>query len=166
MKAAVSSASLVVAQMNRHMPRVPGDGFLHVDEVDYLVHHDEPLLEYLPNVPDEIAARIGKYVARIVQDGDTIQVGYGSVPNAIMAALGRKKHLGLHSELLTDGIVDLIRRGRDRQLAQVDQPRQERRVVRDGPGGDLRVHRRQPRRSSCAPSTTRTARWSSRSTRA
>jgi acyl-CoA hydrolase/GNAT superfamily N-acetyltransferase len=110
-KAAVSSASLVVAQMNRHMPRVPGDGFLHVDEVDYLVHHDEPLLEYLPKVPDEIAASIGKYVARIVQDGDTIQVGYGSVPNAIMAALGRKQHLGLHSELLTDGIVDLIRAG-------------------------------------------------------
>lgn len=110
-KAAAASASLVVAQMNRHMPRVPGDGFLHVDEVDYLVHQDEPLLEYLPNVPDEIAARIGKYVARIVQDGDTIQVGYGSVPNAIMSALGRKRHLGLHSELLTDGIVDLIRAG-------------------------------------------------------
>jgi acyl-CoA hydrolase/GNAT superfamily N-acetyltransferase len=110
-KAAVACASLVVAQVNRHMPRVAGDGFLHVDEIDYLVHHDEPLLEYLPNVPDEIAARIGKYVARIVEDGDTIQVGYGSVPNAIMAALGRKKHLGLHSELLTDGIVDLIRKG-------------------------------------------------------
>jgi acyl-CoA hydrolase len=62
-------------------------------------------------LPDEIAARIGKQVARIVEDGDTIQVGYGSVPNAIMAALGRKKHPGLHSELLTDGIVDLIRKG-------------------------------------------------------
>ena len=110
-KAAVTCASLLVAQVNRHMPRVPGDGFLHVDEIDYLVHHDEPLLEYLPNLPDEIAARIGKYVARIVEDGDTIQVGYGSVPNAIMAALGHKKHLGLHSELLTDGIVDLIRKG-------------------------------------------------------
>ncbi len=110
-KAAVKSASLVVAQINRHMPRVQGDGFLHVDEVDYLVHHDEPLLEYVPDVPDEIAARIGKYAARIVQDGDTIEVGYGSIPNAIMSALGRKKHLGVHTELLTDGIVDLIRRG-------------------------------------------------------
>jgi RimJ/RimL family protein N-acetyltransferase len=110
-KAAVTSASLVVAQMNRHMPRVPGDGFLHVDEIDYLVYHDEPLLEYRPNVPDEMAARIGKHVARIVQDGDTIQVGYGSVPNAILAALGRKKHLGVHSELLTDGIVELVRAG-------------------------------------------------------
>jgi hypothetical protein len=91
------------------MPRVAGDGFLHVDEIDCFVRHDEPLLEYLPSVPDDVAARIGRYVARIVEDGDTIQVGYGSVPNAILAALGRKKYLGLHSELLTDGIVDLIR---------------------------------------------------------
>ncbi len=110
-KAAIKAASLVVAQMNRHMPRVQGDGFLHVSDVDYLVHHDEPLLEYRPSVPDEIAARIGRHVARIVQDGDTIQVGYGSVPNAIMAALARKKHLGVHTELLTDGLVDLIRSG-------------------------------------------------------
>jgi len=62
-------------------------------------------------VPDEIAARIGRHVARIVQDGDTIQVGYGSTPNAIMAALARKKHLGVHTELLTDGLVDLIQKG-------------------------------------------------------
>jgi acyl-CoA hydrolase/GNAT superfamily N-acetyltransferase len=110
-KAAVASASLVVAQVNRHMPRIAGDGFLHVDEIDYLVDHDEPLLEYVPSVPDEIASRIGRHVARIVEDGDTIQVGYGSVPNAIMAALARKRHLGLHTELLTDGIVDLIRAG-------------------------------------------------------
>jgi acyl-CoA hydrolase/GNAT superfamily N-acetyltransferase len=110
-KAAVGSAALVIVQMNQHMPRVHGDGFIHVDEVDFLVHHDEPLLEYDTRVPDEIASRIGKYVARIVQDGDTIQVGYGRVPNAITAALARKKHLGIHSEMLTDGLVDLIRRG-------------------------------------------------------
>jgi len=110
-KAAVSAASLVVAQVNRHMPRVQGDGFLHADDVDCFVHHDEPLLEYRPSVPDDIAARIGKHVARIVQDGDTIQVGYGSVPNAILSALGRKRHLGVHTELLTDGIVSLIRGG-------------------------------------------------------
>lgn len=110
-KAAVACASLVVAQVNRRMPRVAGDGFLHIDDVDFLVECDEPLLEYQPSVPDEVAARIGRHVARIVEDGDTIQVGYGSVPNAIMAALGRKRHLGVHSELLTDGMVDLIRCG-------------------------------------------------------
>ncbi|RPJ84835.1 MAG: acetyl-CoA hydrolase/transferase family protein, partial [Acidobacteria bacterium] len=109
--AAVKNAKLVVAQLNRHMPRVHGDGFIHVDEVDFFVHHDEPLLQYDPQVPDEIAERIGRHVARIVQDGDTIQVGYGSTPNAIMAALSRKRHLGVHTELLTDGLVDLVRKG-------------------------------------------------------
>lgn len=109
--AAARNAALVIAQINRHMPRVHGDGFIHVDEVDFFVHHDEPLLEYAPRVPDEIASRIGRHVARIVQDGDTIQVGYGSTPNAIMAALARKRHLGIHTELLTDGLVDLIQSG-------------------------------------------------------
>lgn len=109
--AAARNAKLVVAQLNREMPRVQGDGFLHMDEVDYVIHHDEPLLEYEPTVPGEIGARIGRHVARIVQDGDTIQVGYGSIPNAILAALGRKKHLGVHTELLTDGLVRLSREG-------------------------------------------------------
>ena len=107
-------------------------------------HHDEPLLEYQPSVPDEIAARIGKYVARIVQDGDTIQVGYGSVPNAIMAALGRKKHLGLHTELLTDGIVDLMRRGViDNSRKTINRGKTVASFCM-GSAGDLRVHRRQP----------------------
>ena len=110
-KAAVRSASIVVAQVNAEMPRVHGDGFLHVNDVDYLLPWDEPLLEYQSSVPDEIARRIGRHVASIVEDGDVIQVGYGSVPNAILSALGRKKHLGVHTELLTDGIVDLIRAG-------------------------------------------------------
>ncbi len=110
-KAAARSAALVIAQVNRHMPRVHGDTFLHASDIDFFVPFDEPLLEYDVVVPDDNARRIGKYVARIVQDGDTIQVGYGSVPNAIMSALGRKKHLGVHSELLTDGIVELIRQG-------------------------------------------------------
>ncbi len=110
-KAAAGSARLIIAQVNPQMPRVQGDGFLHISEVDYVVPFDEPLLEYRSTVPDAIATRIGRYVARIVEDGDTIQVGYGSVPNAIMSALGRKKHLGVHTELLTDGLVDLIRKG-------------------------------------------------------
>lgn len=110
-KAAVKNASLVIAQVNRQMPRVHGDGFIHVDEVDFIVPFDEPLLEYHTQVPDAIATRIGAYVARIVEDGDTIQVGYGSVPNAIMSALARKKHLSVHTELLTDGLVALIKAG-------------------------------------------------------
>lgn len=110
-KAAVENTAIVVAQVNAHMPRVHGDTFVHVSDVEFLVPFDEPLLEFKPIVPDEIAQKIGAYVARIVQDGDTIQVGYGSMPNAIMASLQGKKHLGVHTELLTDGIVGLMKTG-------------------------------------------------------
>jgi len=110
-KAATESASIVIAQANSHMPRVHGDGFIHIEDVDFLVPYDEPILEY-PGEPDnEIFQRIGKYVARLIQDGDTIQVGYGSIPNAIMANLIEKKHLGAHTELLSDGLVNLMKQG-------------------------------------------------------
>ncbi len=109
-KAAVERASIVIAQVNRNMPRVHGDGFINIEEVDFIVCHDEPLLEYEATAPDEVGDQIGKYVARIVQDGDTIQVGYGSLPNAILSNFREKKHLGVHSELLTDGMVELMKR--------------------------------------------------------
>ena len=108
-KAAAENASLVIAQVNAQMPRVLGDTFVNIKDVDFILPHDEPLLEYDDTVSDDIAGKIGTYVARIVQDGDTIQVGYGSIPNAILAQLNRKEHLGVHTELLTDGIVDLMR---------------------------------------------------------
>jgi len=110
-KAAVEKASLVIAQVNNRMPRVHGDGFINIKDVDFIICHDEPLLEYEVVAPDEVAQQIGKYVARIVQDGDTIQVGYGSLPNAILSNFGDKKHLGVHTELLTDGIVELMKKG-------------------------------------------------------
>jgi RimJ/RimL family protein N-acetyltransferase len=110
-KAAVQNASVVIAQANTHMPRVHGDGFIHIDAVDFVIHHDEPLLVYADQVPGEIAQQVGKYVSRIVQDGDTIQVGYGSLPNAIIANLENKIDLGVHTELLTDGIVSLMKKG-------------------------------------------------------
>ncbi len=110
-KAAAESASLIIAQVNAHMPRVHGETFLNIRDVDYVVAHDEPLLEYERALPDEISQRIGKYVARIVEDGDTIQVGYGSIPNAILANLKGKRHLGVHTELLTDGMVELVKAG-------------------------------------------------------
>ncbi len=110
-KAAAESADIVIVQVNKNMPRVHGDTFLHADEIDFIVPHHEPLLTYRDEVSDETASRIGRYVARIIQDGDTIQVGYGSIPNAIMANLGDRKNLGVHTELLTDGMVELIRNG-------------------------------------------------------
>ena len=110
-KAAVEVANVVIAQVNPRMPRVLGDTFLHATEVDYLVPHDEPLLEYVADITDDIAKRIGKHVARIIKDGDTIQVGYGSIPNAILANLHGKKHLGVHTELIGDGVMDLMQAG-------------------------------------------------------
>ncbi len=110
-KAAVQNSSVVIAQINSNMPRVHGDGFVHIKDIDYLVPYDEPLLEYEDDAPDDIAQGIGDYVSRIIGDGDTIQVGYGSIPNAILKSLDKKNNLGVHTELLTEGIVDLMKKG-------------------------------------------------------
>jgi len=110
-KAATEAASLVVAQVNSYMPRVHGDAFIHIEDIDFIVPYDEPILEYSPGTDTDIAQKIGTYVARLVEDGDTIQVGYGSIPNAIMANLSSKKHLGVHTELLSDGLVELMKKG-------------------------------------------------------
>jgi len=110
-KAAVENASLVITQTNPNMPRIHGDTFLHIKDVDFVVPYEEALLEYEDKVSDEIAQLIGKYVARMVEDGDTIQVGYGSIPNAILSNLTHKKNLGVHTELLSDGIVELMKKG-------------------------------------------------------
>jgi len=110
-KAAAEHARLIIAQLNPRMPRVHGDGFIPIDEADFLIFHDEPLLEFNPPADNEVVQRIGRFVARLIQDGDTIQVGYGSMPNAILSNLKSKQHLGVHTELLTDGIVELMKLG-------------------------------------------------------
>jgi RimJ/RimL family protein N-acetyltransferase len=110
-KAAVDNAGLIIAQVNTHMPRIHGDGFIHIRDVDFIIPHDEPILEYHAAADDEVAQQIGEYVARLIRDGDTIQVGYGSIPNAILSNLHHKRHLGIHTELLSDGIVALMKAG-------------------------------------------------------
>jgi acyl-CoA hydrolase/RimJ/RimL family protein N-acetyltransferase len=112
-KAAVEHASLVIAQVNSGMPRSQGDGFIHISKVNYLVPHDEPILEY--KFPEdahiEVTHEIGNYVARLIQDGDTIQVGFGSVPDSILINFAGKKHLGVHTEMIGNGIVELMKMG-------------------------------------------------------
>ncbi|MFX0123115.1 MAG: GNAT family N-acetyltransferase [Candidatus Hodarchaeota archaeon] len=115
-KSAIESASLIIAQLNSQMPRVHGDGFIHIENIDYLIIHDEPILEYNPAPANdelylEAASKIGNYVARLIQDGDTIQVGYGSIPDAVMANLKDKANLGVHTELVSDGLVKLMKNG-------------------------------------------------------
>jgi acyl-CoA hydrolase/GNAT superfamily N-acetyltransferase len=108
-KAATEKALWVIAQVNSHMPRVHGDGFIHIKDVNFIIPYDEPILEYVSEADSEIAQQIGKYVSRLIRDGETIQVGYGSIPNGILSNLRGKKYLGVHSELLTDGIVELMK---------------------------------------------------------
>jgi acyl-CoA hydrolase/GNAT superfamily N-acetyltransferase len=112
-KPALEQASLIIAQVNSSMPRTHGDSFIHASQIDYLVPHDEPILEYryAEDVHPEVTQEIGNYVSRLVQDGDTIQVGYGTIPDAVLINLAGKKHLGVHSELLSDGVVELIKMG-------------------------------------------------------
>ncbi len=110
-KDAVEKATLVVAQANSNMPCVQGDGKIKIKDVDFIVPCDEPLLEYIEQVPGAIAQSIGRYVSSIIEDGSTIQVGYGSIPNAIVSSFGDKNHLGIHTELLNDGIAELMKTG-------------------------------------------------------
>jgi acyl-CoA hydrolase/GNAT superfamily N-acetyltransferase len=110
-RAATDCARTVICQVNRSMPRTHGDSFVHLRDADFILPHDEPLLEYETAAPDGIADRIGGYVARLVQDGATIQVGYGRIPDAILSHLSGKSHLGVHTELLSDGIVELMKAG-------------------------------------------------------
>jgi acyl-CoA hydrolase len=110
-KAAVESADMIIVQINANMPRIYGQTFIHLDDVDFAVFHDEPLLEYLAESVDEVSKKIGRNVAHLINDGDTIQVGYGRLRNGILSQLGDKKHLGVHTEILSDGFVDLMKRG-------------------------------------------------------
>jgi len=110
-KAATEKAQTIIVQVNPRMPRVHGDGFIHISDVDYVVYHEEPLLEYEDDLDNEVADKIGKYVATLIEDGNTIQVGYGCLPNAILSNLSEKKHLGVHTELLGDGLAALMKSG-------------------------------------------------------
>ncbi len=110
-KAAVENAALIIVQVNSYMPRVHGDGFIHINDIDFIIPYDEPLPEYDPSDDSVAALQIGKYVASLVQDGDTIQIGYGGIPFAVLSCLSNKNHLGVHSELISDGIVELMKEG-------------------------------------------------------
>jgi len=110
-KAAVESSEIVVAELNPSMPRTHGGSFLHVDDIDFFVKGAAPVLEIPLSAPDETSRQIGRLSATLVPHGATLQLGIGEIPNAVLAALGDKIDLGLHSEMVSDGVVDLIEAG-------------------------------------------------------
>lgn len=110
-KAAVESATLVIAQVNPNMPRVHGDGVIHISEIDKMVAVPEPLPQTDQPLLTEVELAIGKNVASLIEDGSTLQMGIGSIPNAVMASLESHKDLGIHTEMFSDGILPLVERG-------------------------------------------------------
>lgn len=109
--AARKSARVVIAEVNRRMPRTLGRSFVHVSKLDYIVETDRPLPVLEPEEPTDTDRAIGQYVSTLVEDGATLQLGIGAIPNAVLKYLTEKHNLGVHSEMLSDGIVDLIEAG-------------------------------------------------------
>jgi acyl-CoA hydrolase len=111
MHAAIRSAKTVIAQLNRAMPRTLGESFVHVDDIDLAVEVDIP--PYVYGIPEigPIERRIGEYVADLIPDGATIQMGIGAIPTAVAQALVGKRDLGVHTEMMTDVVVDLVEAG-------------------------------------------------------
>jgi len=110
-KSAVESANIVMAQINRQMPRTLGDTFLHLSQIQYTFEHDEPLLEIVFRERSAVAERIAKYISSLIEDGATIQTGIGRIANWVLRYLELKKDLGIHTEILTDSHLHLIRTG-------------------------------------------------------
>ncbi len=109
--AARRKAKIVIAEVNSQMPRTLGRSFVHVSRINHFVETDRPLPELAPEEPSAVERTIGEYVASLVEDGATLQLGIGGLPNAVLGNLRHKKDLAVHSEMLSDGIVDLIECG-------------------------------------------------------
>jgi len=106
--AAIDNATYVIAQVNKQMPRTHGDGIIHFTEIDLFVECDEQLPFYLMPESTEIENKIGDYVASLIEDRSTLQMGIGTIPNAVLSRLTNHKDLGLHTEMFSDGVIDLI----------------------------------------------------------
>ena len=110
-KSAAENAKVVIAQVNPNMPRVLGDNFIHVRKISYFVESHDPLLE-LPRVRMSPAfEEIGKNVASLIEDGSTLQLGIGGIPDAVLHYVRDRKHLGVHTEMFSDGMVELVEQG-------------------------------------------------------
>jgi acyl-CoA hydrolase/GNAT superfamily N-acetyltransferase len=110
-KAAAENGRYLVAQVNPQMPRVLGDSFIHINEIDAVVEHEEPLVETPIPEHQAMTERMAQYVAKLVEDGATIQVGIGRILRAVLSHLTKKRDLGVHSEMITDAYLPLVEKG-------------------------------------------------------
>lgn len=110
-RAAVDAADILIAQINLQMPRVHGDGFVHISQLDAYIEVDEALPESARRSPSSIDEVIGRHVASLIEDGSCLQVGIGSIPDSVLAQLSQHKNLGVHSEMWSDGVLSLIQSG-------------------------------------------------------
>lgn len=110
-RAAVDCAKVVVAQVNPRMPRTIGDALLHINDIDSIVDVDVPLPEVNPPKLSDSDRAIGRHIAELIENGATLQMGIGSIPNAVLASLHSHKDLGVHTEMFSDGLIDLVDKG-------------------------------------------------------
>lgn len=110
-KSAAENARLLIAEVNPRMPWTHGNALIPVDYIDYLVETEHPILTYSPPDTDETVAAIGRHLASMIEDGSTIEVGIGAIPQSILEHLHEKKNLGIHTEMFTDALIDLIESG-------------------------------------------------------
>ena len=106
--AAIDNADYVIAQVNKQMPRTHGAGIIHISEINAFVECDEPLPVHAMSEPTDIESKIGNHVAGLIEDRSTLQMGIGNIPNAVLSRLTNHKDLGLHTEMFSDGVIDLI----------------------------------------------------------
>ncbi|NRY63016.1 4-hydroxybutyrate CoA-transferase [Clostridium beijerinckii] len=110
-KPAAEAAKIVIAELNNKMPRTLGDSFIHVSDIDYIVETSNDIIELKPSKIGEVEKAIGENCAKLIEDGSTLQLGIGAIPDAVLLFLKEKKDLGIHSEMISDGVVELIEAG-------------------------------------------------------
>lgn len=110
-RAAVESAKIVIAEVNDHMPRTHGASMLHLDQIHALIPTSTPMPELVTPPADDVSNAIAAHITTLVPDGATLQLGIGKIPDAVLCALHGKKDLGIHSEMISDGVIDLVKEG-------------------------------------------------------
>lgn len=108
---AINAAKCVIAEVNPNIPRTHGDGYIHFSQIHYAIEVNTPVYEVKPKPIMETEQKIGRYIAELVEDGATLQMGIGAIPDAVLAELGNHKQLGVHTEMFSDGVIDLVEKG-------------------------------------------------------